>query len=172
MSDFESAYQELFKDEGGFVVDQGGPTNFGITLKTLLALNIDLNKDGEINLKDITGMTPEQAKEFFRAWWYRYRYDLITDDRVSSKIFNLSVNMGQNQAGKIAQRALRACGVKLVEDGIVGSKTRVMINSVDPKMMMVGLCAEAAGFYRVLAALNPKKYADDLNGWLNKRAYG
>ena len=48
--------QEILKAEGGFVSDPddpGGPTKFGVTLKTLRRLGHDLNNYGRIDIADL-----------------------------------------------------------------------------------------------------------------------
>jgi len=174
---FDRAVEFVLSHEGGFSddpSDPGGPTNWGISLRFLRFLNRidetgyapgDLDKDGDIDLGDIIVMKREDAVRIYREqWWERYKYYNIKSIQVASKVMDLSVNMGPYQAHLCVQRALRACGSRVVDDGIFGPRTTAAVNGVDPRPFMAALRSEAAGFYR---GLNKELY---LRGWLN-RAY-
>jgi lysozyme family protein len=56
--------QVILKAGGGFVNnsdDPGGPTNYGVTLKTLKRLGYDLNQDGWGDIADLKQLTSIQA---------------------------------------------------------------------------------------------------------------
>ena len=129
----------------------------------------DIDGDGDIDAADIRTLTYEQTVAIYRAaFWKRYGYDRLALP-VAAKMFDLCVNMGPKQAHRIAQRALRACGQMVVEDGILGPRSLTAIATVAPEMLRVSMCSEAAGFYRILCIRRPElqKY---LQGWL-RRAY-
>ena len=47
---------QIINLEGGFVndpLDSGGATKFGVTLETAKRYNLDVNKDGKVDIKDI-----------------------------------------------------------------------------------------------------------------------
>lgn len=170
----EHALRVVLKHEGGFTVDHAGPTNRGITLAALKDsgdLDFDIDKDGDLDEKDLRAMRVEEAMIYYlRHWWRRYEYDRILDLDVATKVFDLSVNMSSRQAHKLLQRAVRACGHPLVDDGIIGPLTLSAVNRTDAQRLLVALRSEAAGFYRLLAAKTPSKYGKYLKGWL-ARAY-
>ena len=70
---------------------------------------------------------------------------------------------------KLIQRALRAAGEQVAEDGIIGPITLSAINKADPTDLLAALKSEAAGLYRLIAQANPSQQKF-INGWLN-RAY-
>lgn len=168
---FLEAFDKTLAHEGGFVndpADSGGATKYGITLQTYKQFypyaTVDLLKK----------MTVERAKEFyFMHFWCAYHYDEIKDKAISIKVFDATVNMGSKQSHTCLQRALRAVGNELADDGILGLKTLACLNQAgSPEMCYAILCAyrsELAGFYRLLASGRPKD-KKFLNGWLN-RAY-
>jgi len=115
-------------------------------------------------------MTVELAKEVYRKqWWDRYGYWSISNDVIATKIFDLSVNAGPKIAHIVAQRALRACGVEVERDGMLGPITKRGITSVLPRILLVAYRAEMAGFYRTLIGRRPE-FTKYKKGWL-RRAY-
>lgn len=182
MSQFSHAIDTVLLHEGGFVNnhnDPGGATNFGISLRYLKSigdldgdgwLDGDLDHDGDVDIDDIRSMDKEQAMGMYRAlWWEPNRYDLIVNQSIATKVFDLAVNMGTRQAHKLLQRACRACDYRLVDDGIIGSKTLDAVNLIDELGLLPAYRSEAGGFYRMLVATKPQ-FSDFEEGWLN-RAY-
>ncbi len=185
MSDpaFLDAVTTVLKHEGGYVSDPddpGGATNYGVSLRWLVSQgdidldgdgfnDFDFDKDGDVDADDIRAMNLKDAMEIYRRyWWDAYGYGQLPR-LVGSKVFDLSVNMGPRQAHRLLQRAGRACGRDIAEDGILGPKTKGVITKLPPMMVVSANRSEAAGFYRVLIAQKPifEKYRD---GWL-RRAY-
>lgn len=185
MSDtlFRHALDVVLAHEGGFVNDPddpGGATNFGISLRWLAQageLDLDgdgladgdIDLDGDVDVDDIRAMTREDAAFFYRShWWDRHDYGAF-HLTIGTKVFDLSVNMGARQAHKVLQRACRACGHHIADDGILGPITRSTVNGIPPQDLIIALREAAAGFYRSLIAARPAlgKYE---RGWLN-RAY-
>lgn len=180
---FIQAMETVFEHEGGFVddpVDPGGATNFGVSLRFLVSIGEldldddgimdgDFNYDGKVDVQDIKDMDREDAMKLYHLhWWDKYGYGDLPAG-IAVKVFDLAVNMGAKQAHKLLQRACRATGANLTEDGIIGPQTRFVIQGLDQWGLMTALRSEAAGFYRVLIAQKPhfEKYR---NGWL-RRAY-
>lgn len=178
---FDQALAVVLAHEGGFVNDPndpGGATKFGISLRWLKEigdldgdgrLDGDLNLDGHIDIDDIKLLTRDNAAAFYRAgWWDKYGYGSLPP-AVASKVFDLAVNMGGPQAHKVLQRACRAAGKPIVDDGLLGPVTRAAIEERSPAALVIAMRSEAAGFYRVLVGQKPT-LGVFLNGWL-KRAY-
>ncbi|MFV0626146.1 MAG: glycoside hydrolase family 108 protein [Alphaproteobacteria bacterium] len=168
---FEKAFSQTFKTEGGYVNnpnDSGGPTKYGITLKTYRQYY------PSATINTIKNLTPEQAKVFYREYfWLKNGYDKIKIECFALKVFDACVNMGEFQAHLCLQRALNCVGSKLKEDGVLGENTLKVLNFTgDPTWNFAVLCSyksELAGFYRVLIAKKPKNKEFE-TGWL-KRAY-
>ncbi len=159
--------------------DPGGPTRWGMSLKYLEILGDDdgdgwldgdLDHDGDVDADDIRLMTRDKAKEILLSrFWNRYGYDRLFSGRLACKIFDLAVNMGPSNAHKVLQRACRASGDEVADDGILGKVTLAAANSSPQDALFAACRSEAAGHYRRLISRRPvlKKYQ---NGWLN-RAY-
>ena len=176
MASFEAAIQTVLKHEGGLTdhpADPGGITNFGITLPVLRAYGPagDIDGDGDIDAMDIRHLTIEDAMRIYdRLWWERYCYGEIRSQWVATKVFDLAVNLGPAQAHLIAQRALRANGILVKEDEILGPITRQAMNDADGALSLcVAIRCEAAGVYRLIVQRKPPLEVF-LQGWL-KRAY-
>ena len=157
---FEKAFAYAIANEGGYVFDQndpGGETKYGISKGAYKALNIK-----ELTLK--------QAKEiYWRDYWEKGKFEEISDIFVAAQLFDLSVNLGIRGATIVLQRALRAGGIVVKEDGLIGPETLSATKNLEPPILLAAMKAEAAGYYRVIAAKNPSQ-RKFLSGWLN-RAY-
>jgi lysozyme family protein len=157
---FNKQIAKTLKHEGGYVnnpSDKGGETNFGIS------------KNSYPNL-DIKNLKIEDAKAIYRRDFFdKLPFHLFNNEQLIAKLFDISVNMGLKRAIMTLQRALSACGFMSVDDGVVSSKTELACSKVDNQMLLIGLRAEQAAFYRTRANLD-KSQMKFLKGWLN-RAY-
>lgn len=180
---FDKAILITLKHEGGFVndpVDPGGATNWGMSIRFLINdagdgdgdgwLDGDIDHDGDIDIDDIKNMTIEQARKLYRIhFWDKYDYDKIVDFTVAARAFDMTVNMGPRQTGKIIQRALNELGNNLVVDGKIGKNTFATINCTDPEMLMAEIRQAHAQFYLDLIKAKPQ-FAKYKKGWLRRAA--
>lgn len=182
MSTFERAIPVILKHEGGYVNnpnDPGGATNYGVSLRFLQSQPIqvgDFDQDGDVDAEDIKNMTVDDAKYIYKTfWWDKFRYGLIIDQTIATKVFDLSVNMGAARAHKLLQTALnKAFALRLTVDGIIGNATLNCINNAfssddNEQTLLTAYCNEAWGFYQRLIAGNPKFKVFE-RGW-KVRAY-
>lgn len=162
--EFTDAVDRLLVDEGGYCAnpaDPGGATKFGISAR-------------EYPNVDIAALTREAAVAiYWRDWWLKFGFTRLPP-AAAAKTFNLAVNIGPAHAVKCLQRALRACGHRVAEDGELGDLTAGAAARADAAALLAALRSEAAGYYRTMAALargaRPGGDAEFLAGWLN-RAY-
>ena len=157
--EFLIAVQRLLADEGGYSSDPsdpGGATRFGISARAYPGL-------------DIAALTRDAAvKIYWREWWLRFGFaDLPAP--IAAKTFNLAVNLGSRHAFECLQRALRACGLPVAEDGALGPATLLAARRADPAALIAALRSEFAAYYRLVAA-NHKRGGEFIKGWLI-RAY-
>lgn len=139
------------------VGDSGGLTKYGIAQ----------NKHPGV---DVAALTLDAAKDIYRKSYWLPFYDEIGAQAIATKVFDFAVNAGPAQAHKALQRALRACEVDDIEDdGVLGPKTLLAVNSCRVEPLLAALRSEIAGFYRSLARGN-EALRPFLQGWL-KRAY-
>ena len=175
MTPLERALEVIRMHEGGYVdhpADPGGPTKFGISLRFLRAQGIDLGDvdgDGDVDAADVRSLSWDMAADIYRReFWDRYSYDRLPAP-VSVKVMDLAVNVGPSQAHRLLQRALRATGKDVTEDGVLGPQTMDACILAVYGGLPAALRSEAAGFYRVLVARRPALGSFE-RGWL-ARAY-
>lgn len=179
-SNFDHAVALVLQHEGGFVnhrADPGGATNYGISLRWLHAQgeldgieDFDFDQDGDVDADDIRAMSVQDARDlYYRYWWQKYNYKLILDMDIATKVFDTAVNMGGKQAHKLIQRACRADGQLLADDGALGPKSIKGINACDPRILLGAMRTECKHYYLGLIRNKPE-LATFENGWL-VRAY-
>ena len=161
MALFDIAYGYIMEEEGGLVDhpdDPGGITKFGISLRFLRSIGLDLNRDGIIDGIDIRNLSPLRAKAIYKKeFWNKMKCDKLPDG-IDLAVFDCSVNQGKSAAAKLLQKAAR---VKV--DGIIGPITitaiefhlkevlddfmarRALRYAMTPKVFIFGL-----GWYRRL----------------------
>ncbi|MBU1701436.1 MAG: peptidoglycan-binding protein [Candidatus Eisenbacteria bacterium] len=157
---FEQAIEFVLEHEGEVLndhpEDRGGPTKFGISQQW----NPDVN---------VRELTREQAIDiYWQRYWLGHGYEQLPEP-VASKVFDLAVNLGDQTAVICLQRALRACGLRVKVDGLLGLKTCGASRRADAAALMAALRSEAAGEYRLRVARDADQAAFR-DGWLN-RAY-
>lgn len=181
--EFFSAVTFVLSNEQGFVdkmCDSGKATNFGISLRFLREIPSDrlrkygIFKSAEVlNSEDVRTLTRDQAVLIYDGeFWKNAPFDKITLPIVCNYVFDMCVNHGISQGIKILQRAIWAVYEMreydgIIDDGVLGDKTLSVIESIDEHSLRTALCAERAGFMRLLAAINTKD-RENLNGWLNR----
>lgn len=116
---------EIVAREGGFVNDPddpGGATKYGVTIHTMRALGIDLDRDGAVTISDVRALTKEHAIEIFEKHYFEKPLIALLPQVLHATVFDMYVNAGGN-AVKILQRLLREMGHRVVADGVLGPQT-------------------------------------------------
>ena len=156
-AEFLVAVQGVLAEEGGDSsnpADAGGVTRFGISARAHPGLDIaTLTRDGAVKI-------------YWNEWWLRFGFEQLPA-AIAVKTFDLAVNMGGSNAIECLQRALRASGVPVTEDGAMGPATVTAAERADPAALMSAMRSEFAAHYRLVAA---KQNRDQvfLKGWLNQ----
>lgn len=150
---FDKCLAVVLDSEGGFsdhARDPGGPTNLGITLRTLAdwqGLQLDELADDakEKLIADLKALTRREAAEIYRAnYWLPMRCGDLPAG-VDLMVFDFGVNAGPRRSVKLLQRA---AGV--TDDGSVGPKTLAAVMAAD-RLAMIGEMAEnRLAYYRSL----------------------
>lgn len=121
--------QQIAKDivarEGGFVNDPddpGGATKYGVTIHTMRRLGLDLDRDGQVDIRDVALVSRDQAEDIFvEHYFVKPRIDQLPEP-VQASVFDMYVNAGAN-AVKIFQRLLTQMGQPITVDGAIGPQT-------------------------------------------------
>jgi len=168
-SNFEKAVAVVLLHEGGYrnvPSDPGGPTKYGISQKSYPDL-------------DIAGLTQEGAVALYRRdWWDKYGYDQISNYALALKVFDHAINIGW-QTNPVASRAhvflQMACNdvifhnetvakdasiLPLPVDGILGPRTFLTLNALDPSLLLLRFLSRVHAHYKACAKTQPAELPD------------
>ncbi len=169
MAQFDIAFEEMIKDEGGYVLheipnDTGGMTYAGI------ARNKNPHWAGWalVDRKEFGGILTSMVRDFYRdEFWNKMRGDEITNQEIANSIFNFGVNAGLGMAVKLAQLVVGA-----TPDGGLGPRTLQRLNQF----------ADGQRFKEQYALAKIARYAQICNrdrsqskfllGWINRTLRG
>jgi len=148
MANFDACWQVLLQNEGGFTVDNGGPTQYGITQSTAA-------RHGYIGpMQQLPLATARQIA--IQEYWLPYSCDQLPG-WAADQILDAAYN-----GGKPAQWAQQVAGVTV--DGQIGPKTIAAISAMNPWQFVALFNALRLNY---LASLNQPAYA---NGRMNRIA--
>ncbi len=168
MSNFEIAVDKLLKLEGGFVdnpADNGGATNYGISLRFLKSIQPTATVNDIKTLNLLTAMN--LYKKYF---WDAYKIGQINDQGVAEKVFDMFVNMNPKSAALIVQKSINFLFYgKLTEDCIIGEKTIQAINNEVPGLLLQIIRLNCVRHY-VSIADKDKSQRQFFFGWVKNRA--
>jgi hypothetical protein len=162
----DSMIDALIAREGGYVnhpADRGGPTNCGITRKTLAAW-----RGCSVSDDDVKCLTPSEAAEIYRASYYFAPGIDALPPALQAHVFDIAVNSGPKTGIKLLQRALNRLGAGIKEDGVLGSATRAAAAAYSTSDINRTLVDVRLRFYDDIVAADPRQRAF-IDGW-RKRA--
>ena len=166
MADFNTAYEKMIKNEGGYVLtdhplDRGGQTYAGISRK--------MNPNwvgwafidrGEIPPTDI-------VRDFYRAgWWIPIQGDAIEAQDVADNIFSFCVNTSGYGRPTTGIRLAQLC-CQSTPDGVLGPKTLANLNAMDPEVFVLRYALVKLARYRDIVTKD-KSQREFLLGWVNR----
>ena len=166
MAQFEPAFEEMIRDEGGYTLhnvegDRGGQTYAGI------ARNFNPNWEGWafIDRKEIppTAMVREWYR---RSYWAPIRGDEITHQSTASDIFNFAVNTSAPLRPTVAVKLAQAV-VGATPDGSVGPRTLLALNAYDPERFTMAYALAKMQRYADICNRN-RTQSKFLLGWTNR----
>jgi lysozyme family protein len=140
---FEASLAAVLAHEGGYVNhprDPGGPTNFGITLRTLSGW-----RGRPVTAADVKALQRSEVGAIYRRqYWTPIRGDELPPG-LDLALFDYAVNSGPGRAVRDLQRA-----IKVTADGVLGLITLQAIKSRDTASLINALCDRRLAFMRSL----------------------
>jgi lysozyme family protein len=125
MDSVTSIAKGIVAREGGYVNDPddpGGATKYGVTIHTMRRLGLDLDRDGDVDARDVKLLTYDQAVEIFIEHYFERPRIAELPKVLHATVFDMYVNAGGN-AVKILQRLLNEFQENVAVDGALGPKT-------------------------------------------------
>lgn len=168
------------KWEGGLSdhpADRGGLTKYGVSIELLkdkAATKSGRDFLSSIGVKTpvtkdtIRGLTKEQATAiFYHFCWQAVGCDGLPP-RLAAILYDMTVNHGPKWGVKLCQRGVNAAAGRgtLVEDGIMGPKTRAALQK-DSLELALAIIEKRRAYYRAIVASKPAQKVF-LKGWLNR----
>ncbi len=147
----EIIISEVLSHEGDKLVKtQKELSKYGIRNFLLIEYNKKFNKNYEIK-----SLTEDQAREIAEHLLTEYRLNEIKHSYSQMMIFDIFFNGGYNAGAVITQRALKRYrpSENIVVDGVLGSKTIAVINSVQDHEKFIDLITEERiNYYKSLTS--------------------
>lgn len=183
MKTIDDIVAEIIKAEGSTYTedksDSGGPTRYGITLKTLSDY-----RGNSCTAVDVMNLTEKEAKQIYLNRYYiepKFNLLMPISAEITSEVVDAGVNIGQGNACRILQRSLNAFNQQaelypdLIVDGNCGQRTADALKKFIEKrkkegerVLMVLLNCLQGAYYTELVERRQKdeKY---FYGWLKNR---
>ena len=150
-ANYSDALTYLYGEEGGYTVDAGGPTRWGVTEAVARSHGY---------AGDMRDYPIEEASRVYKPdYWDAVRADELPE-AVRFAVFDLAVNSGPHEACRILQRA---AGV--VDDGELGPQSMAAIASASPDALLRKVCG-----YRELLMIGLGNWPVDGKGWIRRVA--
>ena len=162
MANIKDSMPYLLENEGGWTIDDGGWTMWGVVVSDVAAYRHVPPKD--ITEKDMKNLSVQEATAIYKQqYWDRMSLDQVIDQNIATCIFDTGVNRGLSVGVKYAQKVCH--NDDLVIDGHMGPKSLEAINRVSRKIFCpIYESLVWAGFQAIYHS-NPTKYGIYLRGW-------
>lgn len=179
MQSVEAIARDIVRREGGYVNDPddpGGATKYGVTIHTMRRLGLDLDRDGDVDARDVQRLTLERAVAIYKEHYFEKPRIALLPEVLHSSVFDMYVNAGSN-AVKILQRLLNDFSENVTVDGVIGPKTvaaATHAHAKAPSHLMDAYGIARRNYYYSLADARPgsRKYArrrdGGKGGWIKR----
>ncbi len=169
MAEFREAFEEMIRNEGGYVFhnvpgDRGGDTYAGIARR----YHPSWRGWSMIDAQDMSNPDlSTSVEEFYREhFWGRLRGDHIQDQRIAETLFDFAVNAGLRTAVRLAQQVLGA-----TPDGVMGPITIDLINQHPAKEFLYHYAMAKVARYAEIVN-SDRSQSKFLLGWINRTLKG
>jgi len=179
MQSVDEIAAQIVRREGGFVNDPddpGGATKYGVTLDTMRRLGLDLDKDGDVDVRDVRRMTVAKAVDIYKEHYFKAPGIKKLPPVIQASVFDMYVNAGSN-AVKLLQRLCRRFGFDITVDGKIGPQTIAAAQKalkMAPKHLADAYGIERRNYYYRLAdkRVRSRKFArrrdGGKGGWIKR----
>lgn len=152
----------LMEREGGYVDhpnDRGGPTNMGVTIKTLSAW-----RDYSVTKEEVKNLTFHEASRIYRnLYWTRPGFAQLEITCICKEmLFDAAVHHGPRRAARLLQRA---AGAKI--DGRLGPLSREAVRIHPGDVLAAGFMAARVHYIGKIITRLPKQ-AVFAAGWMKR----
>jgi hypothetical protein len=160
--------RDILRREGGYANhpnDRGGPTKFGITLRTLA----NWRRCG-VDADDVRNLGVEEAEQIYLANYFRGPGIDRLPQRQQPLMFDMSINHGPATAVKLLQRTLCEAGYPCQVDGGIGNETVECARHADQTQgdrFVNRLVDQRVALYRRIAQGDPSQRVF-LAGWMRR----
>lgn len=155
------AIAAILAREGGYVdhpADRGGPTKYGITMRTLAAW-----RGHPVTKEDIRNLTEDEAARIYEQRYLKAgRLDRIADSQLQELVLDCAVHHGMTRAIRLLQQAL---GV--ADDGIFGPQTERALAQAEKGSLVARLVRRRCLFMAEIVRRDPTQAAF-IVGWINR----
>lgn len=141
----------ILASEGGFVIDQGGPTNLGVTRTALAAF---LRRP--VTIDEVRALTPATVGPLYLADYYNPAHCPALPAGLDLMVFDEAVNEGVGRAIRHLQEA-----IGVTADGLFGPLTLAAVDAAAPTETINAIHDTNAAYYASLDEL----YPEDERGW-------
>ena len=166
MYDFTKILDSIIAAEGAEYTnipgDAGGPTKYGITLKTLTAWR--KCKTSDIDVKLLT--EAEARKIYLASYIVRPNFDALPTYLLAEELIDAGVQHSPRQAIKILQAALN-----ITEDGILGPQTIEALKGHTEADVVIKFLAKRAHYYASCLTNNQQHNWKFAAGWFNRLGF-
>lgn len=161
------AIDDIIKREGGFVnhpMDKGGPTNYGITLRTLSEW-----LDYPARLDDLKELDLKEVREIYYELYFENTGVYLLHEELQGFVLDSCVNHGPFNAIKMLQGVINQTGYKpvLTLDGIIGPQTAKASNWFHANAAVTVLISRRRMFYNDIVKRDQSQIVFR-KGWFNR----
>lgn len=166
----DTSIELIFGSEKGYVnrpkTDNGGPTNMGITQRTLSAW-----RGYQVTIQQLQALTKPEAWEIYaKNYWMPIRGDELPSG-LDYAVMDSCVTSGPSRAAMILQEVLSAAGLKNVDgsplgiDGSIGANTLAAIKRFPGgvERLIRAYCNARVAWMKTLGG--PKGFKSNGRGW-------
>lgn len=141
IGNFQPCLDLVLQSESGFVIDNGGPTNLGVTQNTWEDF-----VGHTVTVQEIKNLTPLMVRPLYEQFYWEKAKCNDLPSGLDYCVFDCAVNSGVGRSARLLQRAVGAD-----PDGNIGSITLALVRRSDPSDIINKFCDERQRFLESLS---------------------